>query len=80
MQRFFRSFKIDYDVLARLLVRLFPVGEAPWYVTLDRTHGKFGKTDLNFLILGIAHQGMALPVLGGFWTNLAIPIPKRAWL
>lgn len=28
LQRFFRSFEIDYDVLARLLVRLFPVGEA----------------------------------------------------
>ena len=61
-ERFFRSFKIDDDVLACLLVRLFPVGEAPWYVTLDRTHWRFGKTDLNFLILGIAHQGIALPV------------------
>jgi hypothetical protein len=39
-------------------------------VTLDRTHWKFGKTDLNFLILGIAHQGMALPVL---WTVLDKP-------
>lgn len=70
LQRFFRAFTIDYDVLARLLVRLFPVGEGPWYVTLDRTHWKFGKADLNFLILGIAHQGMALPVL---WTVLDKP-------
>ncbi|HYE34106.1 IS4 family transposase, partial [Methylocaldum sp.] len=70
LQRFFRSFKIDYDILARLLVRLFPVGEGPWYVTLDRTPWKFGKTDLNVLILRIAHQGIALPVL---WTVLDKP-------
>lgn len=67
LQRFFRSFGIDYDVLARLLVRLFPVGEGPWYLTLDRTHWKFGKTEINFLVLGIAYQGMALPVM---WTVL----------
>jgi hypothetical protein len=70
LQRFFRAFTLDYDVLARLLVRLFPVGEGPWYLALDRTNWKFGKTDLNFLILGIAHQGMALPIL---WTVLDQP-------
>lgn len=67
LQRFFRSFGIDYDVLARLLVHLFPVGEGPWYLTLDRTNWKFGKTEINFLVLGIAYQGMALPVM---WTVL----------
>jgi hypothetical protein len=67
LQRFFRAFTLDYEVLARLLVQLFPIGEGPWYLTLDRTNWKFGKTDLNFLILGIAHHGMALPIL---WTVL----------
>lgn len=62
-QRFFRSFGIDCDVLARLLVHRFPVGEGPWYLTLDRTSWTFGKTEISFLVLGIAHQGMALPVM-----------------
>jgi hypothetical protein len=66
-QRFFRAFALDYEALARLLVRLLPVGEGPWYLTLDRTNWKFGKKDLNFLILGIAYEGMALPIL---WTVL----------
>jgi hypothetical protein len=38
LQRFFRAFTLGYEVLARLLVRLFPIGEGPWYLTLDRTH------------------------------------------
>lgn len=67
LQRFFRAFALDYEALARLLVRLLPAGEGPWYLTLDRTNWKFGKKDLNFLILGIAHEGMALPIL---WTVL----------
>lgn len=43
------------------------MGEDPWYLTLDRTHWQFGKTEINFLVLGVAHQGMALPVM---WTVL----------
>ncbi len=65
LQRFFRSFEIDFDTLARLLVQLFGMGEGPWYLTLDRTNWKLGKTEINFLVLGIAHRGMALPVM---WT------------
>lgn len=67
LQRFFRSFEIDYHDLARLLVRLVPVGDGPWRLTLDRTNWQFGKTDLNLLVLGIAHRGIAVPV---FWTVL----------
>jgi hypothetical protein len=67
LQRFFRSFILDYNVLARLLIRLVPVGEGPWYLTLDRTNWQFGKADLNLLVLGIAYQGIALPLV---WTVL----------
>jgi hypothetical protein len=67
LQRFFRSFEIGYDDLARLLVRIGPVGGGPWRLTLDRTNWQFGKTDINFLVLGIACHGIALPV---FWSVL----------
>jgi len=30
LQRFFRSFELNYDELARLLVRLLPIGNGPW--------------------------------------------------
>jgi hypothetical protein len=67
LQRFFRAFELDQAVLARLLVRLVAVGDGPWRLTLDRTHWRFGKTDINFLVLGVAHRGIALPL---FWTVL----------
>jgi hypothetical protein len=60
LQRFFRSFEIDAPSLARLLVRLVPVGEGPWRLTLDRTNWQFGQAELNLLVLGIAHRGIAV--------------------
>lgn len=70
LQRFFRGFAFDQATLARLLVRLVGVGDGPWRLTMDRTHWRFGKTDLNVLVLGIAHRGIALPV---FWSVLDKP-------
>lgn len=67
LQRFFRSFEIGYDDLARLLARIGPVGGGPWRLTMDRTNWQFGKADINFLVLGIACHGIALPV---FWSVL----------
>jgi hypothetical protein len=34
---------------------------------MDRTNWKFGKTHINFLVLGIVYRGMAVPIL---WTLL----------
>lgn len=70
LQRFFRAFEIEPDAWARLLVHLVPVGDGPWRLALDRTHWRFGKTDINFLVLGVAWRGIALPL---FWTVLDKP-------
>jgi hypothetical protein len=67
LPRFFRSFEMDPDCWARLLVPLVPVGDDPGRLTLDRTHWKFGRVDIHFLGLGIAYRGIALPV---FWSVL----------
>ena len=67
LQRFFRGFEIDQDSLARLLARLVPVGEGPWRLALDRTTWQFGKTVINFPVLGIAYRGIAVPL---FWRVL----------
>ncbi len=36
---------------------------APWVVTIDRTDCYLGETPLNVLVLGIAHRGVAFPLL-----------------
>jgi len=67
LQRFFQQFAIDYATVARLIVRLSPLDEGPWYLTMDRTNWKFGRRDINILVLGIAYRGIAVPVV---WTLL----------
>ncbi|MBL8254242.1 MAG: IS4 family transposase [Candidatus Competibacter sp.] len=70
LQRFSRSFEINPDHWARPLVRPVPVGDGPWRLTMDRTHWQFGRADINFLVLGIACRGIAVPV---FWS-----VPDKA--
>lgn len=70
LQRFFRGFEINQDAIARLLVRLVPVGDGPWRLAMDRTNWQFGQADVNFLVLGVAWRGVALPL---FWTVLDKP-------
>lgn len=62
IQRFLRHFALPYAQLARLVVRLVGV-PAPWVITIDRTDWYLGETPLNVLVLGIAHRGVAFPLL-----------------
>jgi hypothetical protein len=62
LQRFFADFALNEDTLARLVVLLLPRPLAGYTLTLDRTTWYLGKTCLNLLVLGIAHQGVAFPV------------------
>lgn len=65
IQRFFRSFSIDYDALALTLLNALPISK--FILTLDRTNWKFGKTNINILVLAIAYKKVAFPIL---WTLL----------
>lgn len=68
LQRFFRIFEIDYDKFAIFLSHLIPIpSEKPWLLTIDRTNWKFGKTDINIFLLGVAYRGVAFPLL---WMTL----------
>src|SRR5512143_3511856 len=49
LQRFFRGFEINQDAIARLLVRLVPVGDGPWRLALGRTHRQSGRAAVSFL-------------------------------
>ncbi len=69
LQRFFRHFEVDATLVAKAVVALmgFP---SPWVVCFERTQWQFGQTTHNVLMLAVAHQGVAFPLL---WTLL----PKR---
>lgn len=66
LQRFFRYFKIDYEMLAKWVFHLF-VNKKKIYLVVDRTNWFWGKIKINILTLGIAYEGIAIPLL---WTLL----------
>ncbi|MCP4756155.1 MAG: IS4/IS5 family transposase, partial [Proteobacteria bacterium] len=62
IQRFFAGFEIDAFTVARLVASLVPIGELGWILTMDRTNWKFGKKNINLLVLGVACEGVAIPL------------------
>lgn len=62
LQRFFRGFEFPLADIANLVVKLLGV-DGPWTLSLDRTNWKFGKVDINLLVLGVVHQGIAFPIV-----------------
>jgi hypothetical protein len=63
IKRFFQSFQIDAYTIACLITQLLPLREARWVLVMDRTNWQLGKETINVLMLGIAHQGIAFPLL-----------------
>ena len=66
IQRFFKDFTIDHLTIARLMLLLLPPREA-FVVVMGRTNWRFGKLDINILMIAIAHNGVAFPIV---WTLL----------
>lgn len=66
LQRFLSGFDLDFTVLARLVVALTRQ-EPPFVLALDRTNWKFGKAELNVLVLALVYNGVAFPL---FWKVL----------
>lgn len=64
LQRFMREFVIDQAEIAQVVAALLPK-DLPWILTLDRTNWKLGSVEINFLVLGVVYQGLAIPL---FWT------------
>lgn len=62
IQRFLSGYDVDFTALGRLLVTLLPQ-EGPYVAVLDRTEWHFGQTPVNVLMMGIAHKGVAFPVV-----------------
>ena len=67
LQRFFALFSIDFDIIAGFIFKLFFKNGGKWYLTMDRTNWKWGKSDINILTLAIAYKGIAIPI---YWELL----------
>ncbi|MEN6456623.1 MAG: hypothetical protein ABFD10_20395 [Prolixibacteraceae bacterium] len=55
IQRFMASFLLDTDLIARLIFRLLP-HRPPYRLPMDRTNWKFGKANINVLVLAVVYQ------------------------
>ena len=67
IQRFFRFLKFDPYVVASMVIMLFGLKNKKLSLALDRTNWKFGKLDINILMLTVAYRGIALPLM---WSCL----------
>lgn len=66
IQRFFKIFQIDYEEYSRFVLGLLS-SEKKYYLVMDRTNWKFGKSDINILMLGIIYKNNSFPL---FWELL----------
>lgn len=69
LQRFFANIEICYVCVAKLIVKLSGIENDKWVLALDRTNWKFGKLDINILVLSICHFGVGIPVLWSMLDN-----------
>lgn len=67
IQRFFRFLKFDPFAVASMVITLFDLKNKKLKLALDRTNWKFGKIDINILMLTVAYKGIALPLM---WSLL----------
>ena len=70
MQRFFSEHRLDYNAVARFVMKLFGFTDADYYLALDRTNWKWGGININLLVLAVVYRGAAIPV---YW----LPLNKR---
>lgn len=62
IQRFIGEFTLCPDLIARLIFSLLP-DKKNLVLSIDRTNWKFGSTNINIFMLGIAYKGLAFPIM-----------------
>ncbi len=67
IKRFFSKFPLDYQQIAGFIFKLFFVSGGQWYLSMVRTNWRWGKSDINILMLGIVFKGTAIPI---YWMLL----------
>jgi hypothetical protein len=66
VKRFFRHHVFETDVVAVLVTNWLDLGER-WVLCLDRTNWQLGRTPINILVLSVAYDGVAVPLM---WSVL----------
>ena len=66
LQRFFQFVRLDAAWLARVIVQALNI-RPPWILCLDRTNWKFGKRNVNILMLAIVTSRVRIPLM---WAML----------
>lgn len=64
IKRFFSEVRLDETIIAKLILNLLPA--PPYTVCVDRTNWRFGKANINILVIAIAHKGIAFPIVWSF--------------
>ncbi|HWY33669.1 MAG TPA: IS4 family transposase [Nitrosopumilaceae archaeon] len=67
LKRFFSNFKVDSGVIAIWIFNLFFPEPKKVYIIIDRTNWYWGKQKINIFMLGIAYEGLAIPL---YWRLL----------
>ena len=62
IKRFFSKVELEGQSLARFILALLP-NKGKLVLTLDRTTWELGSSCTNILMLGVAHKGLAFPLL-----------------
>lgn len=62
IQRFMSEYMLDTKLIARFVFSMLP-HKGPYRLTMDRTNWKFGKTNINILVLAVVYKGVAFPLL-----------------
>ncbi len=68
LYRFFANFEFSMDAIAKLIVQFLPIRDEEWDLSMDRTNWKLGDLNINPLVLGIVHLGVAFQI---FWTTFS---------
>ena len=67
LQRFFKSYDIDFQQISMLIAQLLPIKQESWVLSMDRTNWKLGKLNINILFIGVAYKGTSFPLC---WVSL----------
>jgi hypothetical protein len=62
LKRFFADFDFSFKTIGKLIVKMLPIGDEPWDLSMDRTNWKLGKKNINPLVIGIVRFGVAFPL------------------
>jgi len=62
IQRFITHYSPNFDKVSLFIMKLFGFLTQDYYLILDRTNWKWGKKNINIMVLAVAYRGIAIPV------------------